>query len=68
MLAIALTPQLRRLELGDDAAITQGARVNRERAVLLVVGVTTTALVTVCLGGLYFIWILMRESKRQNGR
>lgn len=130
VLAIALTPQLRRLELGDDAAITQGARVNRERALLLVVGVTTTALVTaaagpigfvalaapqlarrlarsagvsvllaalmgamllacahvlalvlgqvlrpipvglvtVCLGGLYFIWILMRESKRQNGR
>lgn len=124
-----LSPALRRLELGDDAAVTQGTRVNAARLALLVTGVATTALVTaaagpiafvalaapqlarrltrspgvstaasaamgaallavahllsltaaqlyravpvglitVCLGGLYLIWLLVREARRQYG-
>ncbi|HEY0188504.1 MAG TPA: iron chelate uptake ABC transporter family permease subunit [Cellulomonas sp.] len=125
----ALSPALRRLELGDDAATTLGTRPTRARLALMVVGVATVALVTaaagpisfvalaapqlarrltrsagvslvgaaatgaallalahllsllvaqvyqavpvglvtVCLGGLYLIWLLIRETRRQYG-
>ncbi|MFD9720275.1 FecCD family ABC transporter permease [Streptomyces sp. NPDC059076] len=128
--AMLLAPSLRRLELGDDAAITQGTSVHSVRLALMVVGVATAALVTaaagpigfialiapqlarrltrspgvtmlpaaamgavllatahflvllvaefyrpipvglltVCLGGLYLIWLLIHESRRQYGR
>ncbi|WP_022873251.1 FecCD family ABC transporter permease [Nesterenkonia alba] len=127
--ATALARSLRQLELGDDAATTQGIAVNSARLGLIVTGVATTALVTaaagpigfialvapqlarritrsagvsmfsaammgallltaahllslavaqvyrpvpvglitVCLGGIYLIWLLMREARRHNG-
>lgn len=127
--ASALAKALRQLELGDDAATTQGVPVNPARLGLLVTGVATTALVTaaagpigfialvapqlarrvtrssgvsmlsaaamgaflltsahllsliiaqlyrpvpvglitVCLGGIYLIWLLAREARKQNG-
>lgn len=127
--AALLSPALRRLELGDDVAVTHGVRPGRARLALLVTGVATVALVTaaagpigfvalaapqlarrltrsagvslvpaaamgavllsgahllslslaqvyravpvglvtVCLGGTYLIWLLVRESRRQEG-
>lgn len=124
-----LARSLGQLELGDDTARTQGARVNAARLGLIITGVATTALVTaaagpigfialvapqlarritassgvsklsaaamgaflltaahlislsiaqlyrpvpvglitVCLGGIYLIWLLVREARRQNG-
>ncbi len=127
--AALLAPALRRLELGDDAAVTLGTRLAPARLGLIVVGVATVALVTaaagpigfvalaapqlvrrltrsggvsllasagmgaallaiahvlslsiaqvyqpipvglitVCLGGMYLIWLLIRETRRQYG-
>jgi iron complex transport system permease protein len=127
--AVLLSPALRALEIGDDAAITQGARPGPARLALVVTGVATVALVTaaagpigfialvapqlarrltrspgvsvlaasamgaallalahlltlliaqayrpvpvglltVCVGGLYLIWLLVRQSRRENG-
>ncbi|MGO3147687.1 MAG: FecCD family ABC transporter permease [Leucobacter sp.] len=63
--AAALAPALRRLELGDDAAITQGARVNRERIALLVVGVATTSLVTAAAGPIGFVALAAPQVARR---
>lgn len=47
LLVALLAPALKQMELGDDAATTQGVRVEPTRlAALMVVGVATTALVT----------------------
>jgi len=124
-----LASSLRTMELGDDAATTQGLRVQRTRPLLMVEGVATTALaaaaagpidfialtapqlarrltrtaglslmtsaamgsalltsayilsliiaqfyrqipvglITVCLGGLYMMWLLVHEARRQYG-
>lgn len=53
--AAVLAPALRRLELGDDAAIAQGTRPGPVRLALLVIGVATTALVTAAAGPIGFI-------------
>lgn len=50
-----LSSSLATLELGDDAAATQGVRVGPARLGLLVVGVATTALVTAAAGPIGFI-------------
>lgn len=51
----ALSPALRQLELGDDAALAQGVSTGRARLGLLVAGVATTALVTAAAGPIGFI-------------
>lgn len=52
---VLLSRDLRRLELGDDAAVTHGVRPNRARLALLVTGVATVALVTAVAGPIGFI-------------
>lgn len=53
--AALLAPALKRLELGDDAAVTLGTRPTPVRLGLMVVGVATTALVTAAAGPIGFI-------------
>ncbi|WP_229051603.1 iron chelate uptake ABC transporter family permease subunit [Aeromicrobium sp. Leaf350] len=60
-----LAPALRRLELGDDAAVTQGTRVGATRLALIVVGVSTTALVTATAGPLGFIALVAPQIARR---
>ncbi|WP_018157655.1 FecCD family ABC transporter permease [Demetria terragena] len=61
----ALSPALRRLELGDDTAITQGTRVGRTRLGLLVIGVATTALVTAAAGPISFVALAAPQLARR---
>lgn len=63
--AHALAPSLRRLELGGDAAITQGTRVGAARLGLLVTGVATTALVTAAAGPIGFIALAAPQLARR---
>ncbi|MFT4307077.1 MAG: iron chelate uptake ABC transporter family permease subunit [Microbacterium sp.] len=46
----ALSRELRQLELGDEAAVTQGVHAGRSRALLLLCGVAATAVVTAAAG------------------
>ncbi|MEQ3552973.1 iron chelate uptake ABC transporter family permease subunit [Pseudonocardia nematodicida] len=63
--AVLLSPALRRLELGDDAAVTQGTRVGAARLALLVVGVATTALVTAAAGPITFVALAAPQLARR---
>ncbi|MFF2021630.1 FecCD family ABC transporter permease [Streptomyces sp. NPDC058171] len=63
--AALLAPSLRHLELGDDAAVTQGVRVGAVRPALLVVGVATTALVTAAAGPIGFIALVAPQLARR---
>ncbi|MFD5554195.1 FecCD family ABC transporter permease [Streptomyces sp. NPDC127068] len=63
--AALLAPSLRHLELGDDAAVTQGTRVGAVRLALLVVGVATTALVTAAAGPIGFIALVAPQLARR---
>ncbi|MCM2389619.1 FecCD family ABC transporter permease [Streptomyces albipurpureus] len=63
--AVLLAPYLRRLELGDDAAITLGTRVQPARLALLVVGVATTALVTAAAGPIGFVALVAPQLARR---
>ncbi|MEU5401427.1 iron chelate uptake ABC transporter family permease subunit [Streptomyces sp. NPDC005963] len=63
--AALLAPALRRLELGDDAAVTQGTRVHSVRLALLVVGVATAALVTAAAGPIGFIALIAPQLARR---
>jgi iron complex transport system permease protein len=66
MLAAALlAPALRRLELGDDVAVTHGTRVDAARLALIVVGVATTALVTAAAGPLSFVALVAPQVARR---
>ncbi|MDK4320400.1 MAG: iron-enterobactin ABC transporter permease [Corynebacterium propinquum] len=56
---------LRHLELGDDAATTQGFAVNRARLGLIVIGVATTALVTAAAGPISFIALVAPQIARR---
>ena len=60
-----LAPSLRRLELGDDAAVTLGTRPNRVRLGLVVTGVATTALVTAAAGPIGFIALAAPQLARR---
>ncbi|ALE74368.1 iron ABC transporter permease [Pseudonocardia sp. EC080625-04] len=62
---VLLSPALRRLELGDDAAVTQGTRVGAARLGLLVVGVSTTALVTAAAGPIGFVALAAPQLARR---
>ncbi len=55
VLAAVLSPALRRLELGDDTATTQGTPVGRTRLALLAVGVAATSVVTAATGPIGFV-------------
>ena len=59
------SPALATLELGDDAASTQGIRVGRARLALLVTGVATTALVTAAAGPIGFIALVAPQLARR---
>lgn len=63
--AVMLAPALRRLEPGDDAAITQGTRLGSSRLLLLVTGVATTALVTAAAGPIGFIALAAPQLARR---
>lgn len=65
VLAGALSPALRQLELGDDAALAQGVNAGRARLALLVVGVATTALVTAAAGPIGFIALAAPQLARR---
>lgn len=63
--AAALAPALRRLELGDDAAVAQGTRPGPVRLALLVIGVATTALVTAAAGPIGFVALVAPQLARR---
>lgn len=63
--ATMLAPALRRLELGDDAAATQGTKPGPVRLGLMVVGVATTALVTAAAGPIGFIALAAPQLARR---
>lgn len=63
--ACILAKSLRQLELGDDAATTQGVPVNLARLGLLVTGVATTALVTAAAGPIGFIALVAPQLARR---
>lgn len=65
MLAIALSPALKRLELGDDAATTLGTRPGPARLGLIVIGVATVALVTAAAGPISFIALVAPQLARR---
>ena len=60
-----LASSLATLELGDDAAATQGVRVGPSRLALLVVGVATTALVTAAAGPISFVALVSPQLARR---
>lgn len=61
----ALGPALRRLELGDDSAVTLGTRTGPARLGLVIVGVATTALVTAAAGPIGFIALVAPQIARR---
>lgn len=63
-----LSPALSALELGGDAAVTQGVRVGPARLGLLVVGVATTALVTAAAGPISFVALVAPQLARRLAR
>ncbi len=65
LIAGALSPALRQLELGDDAAMSQGVNAGRARLGLVVAGVATTALVTAAAGPIGFIALAAPQLARR---
>lgn len=65
LLVALLAPALKQMELGDDAATTQGVRVEPTRLALMVVGVATTALVTAAAGPISFIALVAPQLARR---
>ncbi|MCZ4521614.1 iron chelate uptake ABC transporter family permease subunit [Rhodococcus ruber] len=59
------SPALRQLELGDDAAKATGARVERVRLVVLVIGVALTATVTAAAGPIVFVALAAPQIARR---
>lgn len=64
-LAGVLSRPLRQLELGDDAAASQGVRVSPVRLGLIVVGVALTATVTAASGPIIFISLVAPQIARR---
>lgn len=62
---VLLAPSLRRLELGDDVATTHGTRTGRTRLCLLVVAVSTVALVTAAAGPIGFVALAAPQIARR---
>ncbi|WP_449408983.1 FecCD family ABC transporter permease [Microbacterium maritypicum] len=63
--ALALSPALRVLELGDDAAGSLGSRPTVVRLVAIVVGVALVALVTAAAGPIAFIALVAPQIARR---
>lgn len=61
----ALAPALRRLELGDDAAIALGTRAEPVRLGLMVLGVAITASVTAVAGPIAFVSLAAPQIARR---
>lgn len=65
VLIALLAPALKQMELGDDAATTQGINVERTRLALMITGVATTALVTAAAGPIGFIALVAPQLARR---
>lgn len=63
--AVLLSPALKRLELGDDIAVTLGTRLLAARLSLMVVGVATVALVTAAAGPIGFVALVAPQLARR---
>lgn len=63
--ALALARQLRVLELGDDAAVALGGRVQRVRGVLLLVGVALAAVAVSASGPIVFVALAAPQIARR---
>ncbi|MDO5067781.1 MAG: iron chelate uptake ABC transporter family permease subunit [Propionibacteriaceae bacterium] len=63
-----LAPSLRQQELGDDAAVAHGVRLTRDRFLLIVLGVATTAVVTASAGPIGFIALAAPQMARRLAR
>lgn len=68
LLASLLSRPMRQLELGDDAAASQGVRVSPARLGLVVVGVALTATVTAASGPIAFISLVAPQIARRLAR
>lgn len=68
VLAGALSRPMRQLELGDDAAASQGVRIAVARLALIVVGVALTATVTAASGPIAFISLAAPQIARRLAR
>lgn len=68
LLAGTLSRPMRQLELGDDAAASQGVRVSPARLGLIVVGVALTATVTAASGPIAFISLVAPQIARRLAR
>ncbi|MFC4068660.1 FecCD family ABC transporter permease [Actinoplanes subglobosus] len=68
LLAGVLSRPMRQLELGDDAAASQGVRVPSVRLALIVVGVALTATVTAASGPIAFISLVAPQIARRLAR
>ncbi|KAA9393738.1 iron-enterobactin ABC transporter permease [Kocuria coralli] len=60
-----LASGLRQLELGDDGARAHGVALNRDRLLLMVLGVMTTAIVTAAAGPIGFIALAAPQLARR---
>ena len=65
LLAGMLSRPMRQMELGDDAAASQGVRVSPTRLGLIVVGVALTATVTAASGPIAFISLVAPQIARR---
>lgn len=63
--AVWLAPSLRTIELGDDAAAALGVSVERQRLLLIVVGVASTAVVTAAAGPIGFVALAAPQLARR---
>lgn len=63
-----LTPHLRQLEMGDDAAAAHGVRVERVRISLLLIGVALVAIVTASTGPIAFVALSAPQVARRLAR
>lgn len=68
LLAAMLSRPMRQLELGDDAAASQGVRVSPVRLGLVIVGVALTATVTAASGPIAFISLVAPQIARRLAR
>jgi iron complex transport system permease protein len=63
--ALGLARQLRALELGDDAALALGSRVQRVRGVLLLIGVALAAVAVSASGPIVFVALAAPQIARR---
>ncbi|MBO3738768.1 FecCD family ABC transporter permease [Actinoplanes flavus] len=68
LMAAMLSRPMRQMELGDDAAASQGVRVSPVRLGLIAVGVALTATVTAASGPIAFISLLAPQIARRLAR